>query len=328
MNWMTATGFALIAGGIATLVCFRKLLWSGQFKQRDATARRTVRIRVVGTAPRPVLPAQGALPRSPVPTACPGRLSTARTGTTTGPGIPSPPRSCRPGRRPDRSIGSNRRARRRRNRAPGPPGITPARWPTGIGSSSTGTAATAGGAVMDPTRGGPGAAPAAAPSQPGRLREPARRRVAALGSLRAVVAVHRSDRPPSVAGPLERALIVPGSLWRRIDVRAETGSTNADVADAARRGEPEGLVVVAERQLAGRGRRDRNWASPPRAGLTLSVLLRPGPGVPPKAWGWLPLLAGVALRDAVRERAAVDAALKWPTTCWSATPSAPASWPR
>jgi BirA family transcriptional regulator, biotin operon repressor / biotin---[acetyl-CoA-carboxylase] ligase len=120
------------------------------------------------------------------------------------------------------------------------------------------------------------------------------------------------DRPPLVAGPLERALVVPGSLWRRIDVRTQTGSTNADVADAARRGEPEGLVVVAERQLAGRGRRDRSWASPPRAGLTLSVLLRPGPGVPPKAWGWLPLLAGVALRDAVRERAAVDAALKWP----------------
>ena len=62
MNWMTATGFALIAGGIATLFCFRKLLWSGQFKERDATARRTVRIRVVGTAPRPVLPAQGSAP--------------------------------------------------------------------------------------------------------------------------------------------------------------------------------------------------------------------------------------------------------------------------
>jgi hypothetical protein len=62
MNWMTATGFALIAGGIATLICFRKLLWSGHFKERDATARRTVRIRVVGTAPRPVLPAQGSAP--------------------------------------------------------------------------------------------------------------------------------------------------------------------------------------------------------------------------------------------------------------------------
>jgi BirA family transcriptional regulator, biotin operon repressor / biotin---[acetyl-CoA-carboxylase] ligase len=120
------------------------------------------------------------------------------------------------------------------------------------------------------------------------------------------------DRPPLAAGTLERALVMPGGLWRRIDVRAETGSTNADVADAARRGEPEGLVVVAERQLTGRGRRDRQWVSPARAGLTLSVLLRPGPAVSPKTWGWLPLLAGVALRDAVGRQAAVEAALKWP----------------
>ena len=60
------------------------------------------------------------------------------------------------------------------------------------------------------------------------------------------------DRPPLSARALERALIIPGGLWSRIDVRAETGSTNADAADAARRGEPEGLVVVAEQQSAGR----------------------------------------------------------------------------
>jgi BirA family transcriptional regulator, biotin operon repressor / biotin---[acetyl-CoA-carboxylase] ligase len=120
------------------------------------------------------------------------------------------------------------------------------------------------------------------------------------------------DRPPLTAAALERALVVPGALWRRIDVRAETGSTNADVAAAAQRGEPEGLVVVAEQQVAGRGRRDRQWVSPPRAGLTLSVLLRPGEAVAAKTWGWLPLLAGVALRQAVQRRAAVDASLKWP----------------
>src|SRR5690349_15453857 len=120
------------------------------------------------------------------------------------------------------------------------------------------------------------------------------------------------DRPPLVAGTPERALVVPGGLWRRIDVREETGSTNADVSDAVRRGEPEGLVVVAERQLTGRGRRDRQWVSPARAGLTLSMLLRPGPAVAPKTWGWLPLLAGVALWETVRRQAGVEAALKWP----------------
>jgi BirA family biotin operon repressor/biotin-[acetyl-CoA-carboxylase] ligase len=128
------------------------------------------------------------------------------------------------------------------------------------------------------------------------------------------------DRPPLSPRALERALITAGGLWSRIDVRAETGSTNADVTEAARRGEPEGLVIVAERQSSGRGRRDRHWESPPRAGLTLSVLLRPGraddergwPAAPVGAYGWLPLLAGVALLEAVQRVAVVDAGLKWP----------------
>jgi BirA family biotin operon repressor/biotin-[acetyl-CoA-carboxylase] ligase len=70
-------------------------------------------------------------------------------------------------------------------------------------------------------------------------------------------------------------------------------------------------VVVAEEQTAGRGRLDRAWTSPARAGLTFSVLLRPV-GVPPARWAWLPLLAGVALTRAVRRVAQVEARLKWP----------------
>ena len=119
-------------------------------------------------------------------------------------------------------------------------------------------------------------------------------------------------RPPLPARALQRALLVPGGLWRHLDLKTETASTNADVAEAARRGEPEGLIVVAEQQVAGRGRRDRQWVSPPRAGLTLSVLLRPGDAVPNRRWGWLPLLGGVALVEAVQRIAEVDAALKWP----------------
>ena len=119
------------------------------------------------------------------------------------------------------------------------------------------------------------------------------------------------QRPPLSARSLERALLVPGGLWRRLALKEETGSTNADVADAARAGAAEGLIVVAEQQVAGRGRRNRVWVSPARAGLTVSVLLRPG-DVPQRHWAWLPLLAGVALRDAVQRIAEVDAALKWP----------------
>lgn len=128
------------------------------------------------------------------------------------------------------------------------------------------------------------------------------------------------QRPPLNAPALRRALLVPGALWTRLDLRAETDSTNADAAEAARAGEPEGLVVVAEWQRAGRGRQGRAWTSPARAGIACSVLLRPGAAVPGRRWdpapvsayGWLPLLTGVALLEAVRRVADVDTALKWP----------------
>jgi BirA family biotin operon repressor/biotin-[acetyl-CoA-carboxylase] ligase len=118
-------------------------------------------------------------------------------------------------------------------------------------------------------------------------------------------------RPPLNAGALRRALVVPGGLWTDVRVVAQTGSTNADVASAARDGAPAGLVVVAEVQTAGRGRLGREWVSPPRAGIAASVLLRPA-GIEPARYGWLPLLAGVALAEAVRRIAEVDAILKWP----------------
>jgi BirA family biotin operon repressor/biotin-[acetyl-CoA-carboxylase] ligase len=115
------------------------------------------------------------------------------------------------------------------------------------------------------------------------------------------------DRPPLSAAPLARALAPDG--WR-VEVLAQAASTNLAVAERARAGEPAGLVMVAEEQTAGRGRLDRTWLSPARAGLTLSVLLRPS--LPPGEWGWVPLLTGLAVARAVRERAELDATVKWP----------------
>lgn len=104
---------------------------------------------------------------------------------------------------------------------------------------------------------------------------------------------------------------VRGGLWREVRTVAETGSTNADLLAAARAGEPEGLVLVARSQTAGRGRLGRQWQNPPGTGLTFSVLLRPA-AVPPSALGWLPLLTGVAVAAAVTEVSAVPTELKWP----------------
>jgi BirA family transcriptional regulator, biotin operon repressor / biotin---[acetyl-CoA-carboxylase] ligase len=113
-----------------------------------------------------------------------------------------------------------------------------------------------------------------------------------------------------VAG-ISAGLVRPGSLWREVRAVAQTGSSNADLLAAAGAGTAEGTVLVAEAQTAGRGRLGRRWASPPRAGLTFSVLLRPE-GVPAALLGWLPLLAGVAAVASVRAVTAVEATLKWP----------------
>jgi BirA family biotin operon repressor/biotin-[acetyl-CoA-carboxylase] ligase len=115
------------------------------------------------------------------------------------------------------------------------------------------------------------------------------------------------DRPPLRAAALTRALEPDG--WR-VEVLPTVGSTNAAVAERARAGEPHGLVVVAEEQTEGRGRLDRSWQSPPRAGLTFSVLLRPS--LEPEQLGWVPLWGGLAVAMAVREHAEVEAFLKWP----------------
>jgi BirA family transcriptional regulator, biotin operon repressor / biotin---[acetyl-CoA-carboxylase] ligase len=113
---------------------------------------------------------------------------------------------------------------------------------------------------------------------------------------------------PLRADAVRAALAGPPGLWTSVEVVAVTGSTNADLL---RRGGPEGQVLVAEEQTAGRGRMGRSWVSRPGASLTFSVLLRPVT-LPPARRGWLPLLTGVAVVAAVRGVAAVGATVKWP----------------
>ena len=88
----------------------------------------------------------------------------------------------------------------------------------------------------------------------------------------------RSDSmtlPDDLATALAMAGDRPGIFARRILWYAEVGSTNDVAAALADRGEPEGTVVVADAQSAGRGRHGRAWASPPGAGLYMSTLTRP-----------------------------------------------------
>ena len=101
-----------------------------------------------------------------------------------------------------------------------------------------------------------------------------------------------------------------------LDVLPEVGSTNDDmVAKAA--GLDDFSVIVTGSQTAGRGRLGRVWVAPPGASLAISVLLRPVlPGGQPlelSHFGWLPLIAGIAMTRAVQSLVPERrVGLKWP----------------
>lgn len=93
----------------------------------------------------------------------------------------------------------------------------------------------------------------------------------------------------------------------------EIGSTNTELLDEARGGSPEGHVVIADLQTAGRGRRGRTWTAPAGTSLMMSVLLRPPAGSlsAPQA-SLITSAFAVAAVDAVRASCSVSVALKWP----------------
>jgi len=94
--------------------------------------------------------------------------------------------------------------------------------------------------------------------------------------------------------------------WPAPQVVASTGSTNDDLVGVA----GHGVVRIALEQTAGRGRLDRTWISRPGEGLTLSIRLDVPTTV--RAWGWIPLLAGLAVADAARDAGAAGVGVKWP----------------
>jgi BirA family biotin operon repressor/biotin-[acetyl-CoA-carboxylase] ligase len=110
---------------------------------------------------------------------------------------------------------------------------------------------------------------------------------------------------------IRRARPVTGGEWEIRHV-ASIDSTNRLLLDEARAGAPDGVVVVADHQTAGRGRRGRTWEAAPGSALLVSVLLRPS--VPPERLARCTLAGALALADAVAAatHGGVAAGLKWP----------------
>ncbi|MET0897806.1 MAG: biotin--[acetyl-CoA-carboxylase] ligase [Mycobacterium sp.] len=117
------------------------------------------------------------------------------------------------------------------------------------------------------------------------------------------------ERRPLDVSTLRSGLSTP---WRQLDVVEETGSTNADLLARVAAGDNiAGSVLLAEFQNAGRGRHGRSWSAAPRSQIAMSVGVGTT-GVPADAWGWLPLLTGIAVVDALSATCDVSAGLKWP----------------
>ncbi|MDA0232396.1 MAG: biotin--[acetyl-CoA-carboxylase] ligase [Chloroflexi bacterium] len=89
---------------------------------------------------------------------------------------------------------------------------------------------------------------------------------------------------------------------------ASTGSTMDDVAARAAGGAPEGIVIAADEQTAGRGRHDRQWVSAPGDDLLFSVLFRPRPAIA----GEINILLALATAEVVEKECDAITRIKWP----------------
>ena len=103
---------------------------------------------------------------------------------------------------------------------------------------------------------------------------------------------------------------------------AQTESTNADAAKLAQRGVTGIEIVVATTQTAGRGRLDRRWTDQGADSLSFSMVRRVPSSIPVENWGWIPLLAGMAVAEVVRAHG-VQADTKWPNDVIVTDPTNP-----
>lgn len=99
----------------------------------------------------------------------------------------------------------------------------------------------------------------------------------------------------------------------RLLIRQSVTSTNDEVKVFAESGAVDGLVILAERQTAGRGRRGAAWVSPAGDSLAFSILVRMTE--PKVLWPRLALAAGLAVAEAL-ESLDVLAGVKWPNDVW------------
>lgn len=90
----------------------------------------------------------------------------------------------------------------------------------------------------------------------------------------------------------------------------EIDSTNTKAKELAEQGYPSGTLVVADRQIAGRGRRGRSWDSPAGIGIFMTLLLKPD--INPNNASMLTLVTALATAQAISDVTGAEAKIKWP----------------
>ena len=119
------------------------------------------------------------------------------------------------------------------------------------------------------------------------------------------------EKVPDILTPNMLKQRLKGSLFgKRIYHFFKTDSTNRVALELGHAGEPEGAVVLAEEQTAGRGRAGRTWSSERAAGVYVTLLLRPK--LAPVQAPLLTMMAGLSAHAAVEAVTGLAVDLKWP----------------
>jgi BirA family transcriptional regulator, biotin operon repressor / biotin---[acetyl-CoA-carboxylase] ligase len=118
---------------------------------------------------------------------------------------------------------------------------------------------------------------------------------------------------------LDRETLIKGlgkSIFsQNLILHQKINSTNVIAKELAMKGAPEGTIVIAEEQTAGKGRLDRKWLSPGRENLLFTILLRPH-------WGadnifLLTMMLAISAIDEIKKLAGIDILIKWPNDLYA-----------
>ena len=116
--------------------------------------------------------------------------------------------------------------------------------------------------------------------------------------------------PDMLYGPDMQSRLPEDCLFREVACFEELDSTNTRAKQLAEIGAREGLLVMAEKQTAGKGRRGRGWESEAGVNVYMTLLLRPS--LPPSRMPGITLLAALAITRGIHEVCGIQAEIKWP----------------